>query len=86
MKSKLFEVICTAMYNRNLSERREYLRAKSKPFIENAIKRCFNYPTSEYFGYVNIEVREIKSIPEIMELKINLKKQSPKNKTKETLH
>lgn len=70
-KSKLFEVVCRPLYNGHLLERREYLRCVSKEMLEKAIKRCFNLPTSEYFGYVNIEVTEIKSVPEIMELIIN---------------
>ena len=76
IKPVLFEVVCTARYNRNLSERKEYIRCKSKKVLENSIMNCFNLDTTEYFGYTNIRVTEVKDVPELVRIKFKTKLQS----------
>ena len=54
--TKLFEVVCTARYNRNLSDRIEYLRCESKKMLEDGIRKCFTLEGTEYFGYDDLKV------------------------------
>jgi len=72
----MFQVECTGDNNSNMVKRIEFFKGKDKKILENAIKSTFNIPTSLYYGYVFIDVKEIKmkDLPEIITVKINMKK------------
>jgi len=70
--SKLFK--CKLSSNiRELADKTEYLRCKSKKILENMFTPSFNSVYSEYFGYTKAEVTEMKisDFPEVMTMKIN---------------
>jgi len=71
-KMKTYLVRCKGLNNRNLVDRDEYFRAKDGKGLRNAIKSLFTIQTSEYYGYVDIVVREVKTshLPEIRTLTI----------------
>lgn len=70
--SKLFK--CNLSSNiRELADKTEYLRCKSKKILEDMFTRSFNFEHSEYFGYNKVKISEMKisDFPEIMTIKIN---------------
>lgn len=81
---KVFLVQCKGEANRNMTERAEYFRAKDGRGLRNAIKSTFNVPTSTYYGYVYISVREVKmkDLPEILTITIHDKYKSKQKKCK----
>ena len=80
-KVKLYRVTCKARYNKNLTDKVEYIKCTSKKILEHSMLSAFKSEYSEYFGYVELDIREIKDIPEIIQVKVNLNdKKKPKRK------
>lgn len=78
-KAKLYKMDFTAHYNKNLSPRTEYVRSELcyKKLLKHAKKWC-KMPGTEYYGYVNVEIREQHDVPEIKSITIHI----PRSKKK----
>lgn len=76
--TKLFKITLKAENNRNLSERVEYVKAKSKEFLQKSMISACNAPHSEYYGYRFVEIQDAKDVPQIIGMKVKLPKRKKK--------
>jgi len=68
---KLFKCVVTSSI-RELPDRTDYLRCKSKKILEDMFKQCFNSKHSEYYGYYMVTISQMKfsDFPQVITVKV----------------
>lgn len=68
---KLFKCVITSSI-RELPDRIDYLRCKSKKILEDMFKQCFNVKHSEYWGYCFVTISQMKfsNFPQVMTVNV----------------